>query len=317
MIRKYKPEGMLIHTPENKLAMANAASLERAMETGMILEECAQMCDSEMNLHLELGAIHGIIPREEALYCRPGEQLKDIAIITRVGKPVCFKISSIGQEDGRWVAYLSRREAQRECMDRYIADLTPGDIIRVKITHLESFGAFADIGCGISSLIPVDCLSVSRISHPRDRLICGSYCYAVIKSIDRTTGRLYLTQKELLGTWEENVALFSVGQTVAGTVRSVEDYGVFLELTPNLAGLAEPRDDRLLDRLTPGDTAAVYIKSILPERMKIKLVLIDAHAEPQSPAPIHYFIDCEHTSHLDRWRYSPPASSKLVETIFE
>lgn len=317
MIRTYKPEGMLIHAPENKLAMANAASLERAMEAGVILEECAQMCDSDMNLHLELGGIHGIIPREEALYCRPGEQLKDIAIITRVGKPVCFKISSIGQDGGRCVAYLSRRAAQRECMDRYISDLTPGDIIRVKITHLESFGAFADIGCGISSLIPVDCLSVSRISHPRDRLICGGYCYAVVKGIDRTTGRLYLTQKELLGTWEENAALFSVGQTVAGTVRSVEDYGVFLELTPNLAGLAEPRDDRLLDGLTPGDTAAVYIKSILPERMKIKLVLIDAHAEPQSPAPIRYFIDCERTAHLDRWRYSPPASSKLVETIFE
>lgn len=317
MIRTYKPEGMQIHTPENKLTISTLAGLERAMETGMILEECVQMCDSEMNLHLDLGGIEGIIPRDEALYSRPGEQVKDIAIITRVGKPVCFKITSIEQSGGRTLAYLSRRAAQRECMDRYIADLIPGDIIRTKITHLENFGAFTDIGCGISSLIPVDCLSVSRISHPRDRLICGSYCYAVIKSIDAISGRVYLTQKELLGTWEENAALFSVGQTVAGTVRSVEDYGVFLELTPNLAGLAEPRDDHLLNFLTPGDTAAVYIKSILPERMKVKLVLIDAHAEQQIPSPIRYFIDCERTTHIDVWRYSPHVSSKLVQTVFE
>ena len=42
----------------------------------------------------------------------------------------------------------------------------------------------------------------------------------------------------MLGTWAENAALFSPGQTVTGVVRSVEDYGIFVELTPNLAGLA-------------------------------------------------------------------------------
>lgn len=316
MTRKYKPEGMLIHTPENRLFLSSPAGLERAMETGAILEESALMCDSGMNLHLDLGGIEGIITREEAVFCRPGEQIKDIAVITRVGKPVCFKITSIGIENDKPTAHLSRRAAQSECARNYISDLIPGDIIRVKITHFESFGAFADIGCGISSLIPVDCLSVSRISHPRDRLPCGGYAYAVVKSIDPDTGRLYLSQKELLGTWEENAALFSVGQTVAGTVRSIESYGVFLELTPNLAGLAEPRGDILAEDLNPGDTAAVYIKSIIPERMKVKLVLIDAHTQPQPPAPIKYFIDCEKTQHIDAWRYSPSCSQKIVETVF-
>ena len=316
MTRKYKPEGMLIHTPENRLFLNSVAGLERAMMTGSILEEYALMCDSGMNLHLDLGGIEGIMPREETVWCRPGEQIKDIAVITRVGKPVCFKITSLDTVEGRTVARLSRRDAQRECAMNYLADLMPGDIIRVKITHLESFGAFADVGCGISALMPVDSLSVSRISHPRDRLSCGGYAYAVIKTVDHESGRLYLTQKELLGTWAENAALFSVGQTVAGTVRSIENYGIFLELTPNLAGLAEPRGELNGDELKIGDTAAVYIKSILPERMKVKLVLIDAHTSPQPPAPIKYFIDCERTSHIDVWRYSPPGAAKVIETLF-
>lgn len=54
-------------------------------------------------------------------------------------------------------------------------------------------------------------------------------------------GRVSLSHKELLGTWEENAALFSPGETVSATVRSVESYGIFVELTPNLAGLAEPK----------------------------------------------------------------------------
>ena len=314
MYPKYKPEGSLIHTPENRNYTSSLAGLERAMLNGTVLEETALLCDSEMNLHFDLGGITGILPREECLYCRPGEGDKDIAVITRVGKPVCFRVIGIERESGVPVAYLSRRRVQRDCLREYLSTLIAGDIIRVKITHLEPFGAFADVGCGISALIPVDALSVSRISHPRDRLCCGNFVYAVVKSNDPTTGRLFLTLKELLGTWEENAALFTPGQTVAGTVRSIESYGIFIELMPNLAGLAELRPD--CRDVEIGDTAAVFIKSIIPERMKVKLILIDTHQNIGEIAPLKHFIDCESTTHIDRWRYSPECSMRVIETVF-
>lgn len=47
-------------------------------------------------------------------------------------------------------------------------------------------------------------------------------------------GRIVLTLRELLGTWSENAACFAPGETVVGIVRSVEDYGVFIEIAPNL-----------------------------------------------------------------------------------
>ena len=314
---KYKPEGMTIHTPENRAFTSSLAGIERAMTCGAILEETALLCDGEMRLHFDLGGITGIMPREEAVLCRSGETLKDIAILTRVGKPVCFRVTSLGHENGRPVAFLSRREAQRECILNYLNDLIPGDVIKVRVTHLEGFGAFADVGCGVSALLPVDSLSVSRISHPRDRLTCGSYIYAVIKSIDPQNGRFSLSQKELLGTWEENAALYSVGQTVAGVIRSIESYGVFVELTPNLAGLAELRQDLRQENIHAGDCAAVFIKSILPERMKIKLILIDTVQGRSDPQGIRYFTDCERTLHIDRWVYSPRESLRLVESVFE
>lgn len=314
MFPKYKPEGTLIHTPENRSYTSSLAGLERAMISGAVLEETALLCDSDMNLHFDLGGITGILPREECVFCRPGESNKDIAVITRVGKPVCFRVVGIEKESGVPVAYLSRRRVQRDCLREYLSSLIPGDVIRVKITHLEPFGAFADVGCGISALLPVDSLSVSRIAHPRDRLCCGNFVYAVVKSIDPETGRLFLTQKELLGTWEENAALFTPGQTVAGTVRSIETYGIFIELTPNLAGLAELRPDNRDVEI--GDTAAVFIKSIIPERMKVKLILIDTHQNIGEIAPMRYFIDCEKTSHIDHWRYSPEMSNRVIETVF-
>lgn len=315
---QYRPEGSLISTPKNIELISSPTGLEYAMTHGLILEGIATMCDERLDLHVELGGCTGIIDRDEMMFCRGGETIKDIAILTRVGKPVCFKVIGIDERDGRIIPRLSRREAQRECYYRFLSMLRPGDIIPARVTHLESFGAFVDIGCGLASLLSVDCISVSRIAHPRDRLACGMDIMTVIKSNDPETGRIYVTHRELLGTWEQNAAQFSTGQTVAGIIRSIEQYGVFVELTPNLAGLAELREGKPpCGELEPGQRAAVYIKNIIPQRMKIKLVLIDTHRASALPSRPEYFIDTAKLEHIDHWRYSPDGCSRVIETVFD
>ncbi len=306
----YLPEGSLIDTDANILYTSSLRMLERAMRQGRILEAVATVCDcTDMSLHVDLGFARGIIPKEEALFSPGGG--KDIAVITRVGKPVCFKVLKIQDTRGKPTAILSRRAAQEECTEQFIKKLTPGDIIPAAVTHLDPFGAFVDIGCGIISLICVDCISVSRIFHPSDRLYAGQKIMSVVKSIDRDTGRIYMTLRELLGTWEENAAAFSPCSTVSGIVRSIEDYGIFVELTPNLAGLAELREN-----VSPGDACSVYIKNIIPERMKIKLVLIDSHMATKK-MPLQYYIDTTQIQHMSYWRYSPKECSKIIETYFD
>lgn len=312
---KYLPEGMLSGTPENIELLSSVAGLEKAIAVGKILEAPAVLCDGALRLTVDLGGgMKGIIPREEVAYTGSGE-VKEVAILSRVGKPVCFKVTSIERDSrGQLFAMLSRRAAMEECLREHLLQKIPGDIVPARVTHLEPFGAFVDIGCGVISLLSIDCISVSRISHPSDRFLPGCYIRVAIRSIDNESGRICVTHKELLGSWEENAALFSPGETVTGIIRSVEEYGVFVELTPNLAGLAEARDG-----LRPGQVAAVYVKSILPERMKIKLVIIDAydHTAPgekkkQLPA---YFLP-EDVEHLDIWRYSPPGCGRQIRTDF-
>ncbi|MBR7112370.1 MAG: S1 RNA-binding domain-containing protein [Clostridia bacterium] len=317
MTTRFKPEGTLYKTKENKEALKNPQGLEHACRTGQILEAPVLLCDSEMRLHVDLGCMRGIIERSEALYCRPGETLKDIAIITRVGKTVAFRILGFQEEGNERVAMLSRRAVQEECVSEFLASLFPGDIIPARVTHLENYGAFVDVGCGVSSLLSIDCISVSRISHPRDRLVSGMPLHVIIKSIDKELSRIFVTLKELLGTWEENAASFEPGQTVVGRVRSIESYGIFVELAPNLAGLAELRGSGNTPiRCAVNDTAAVFIKSILPERMKVKLVIIDSYPSTEEPMPLRYYIDPEKTRHIDYWEYSPACSTRLVETVF-
>ena len=148
----YLPEGSLIDTDANILYTSSLRMLEKAMRQGRILEAVATVCDcTDMSLHVDLGFAQGIIPKEEALYSPEGG--KDIAVITRVGKPVCFKVLKIQDTRGKPTAILSRRAAQEECSQQFIKKLTPGDIIPAAVTHLDPFGAFVDIGCGIVCLI--------------------------------------------------------------------------------------------------------------------------------------------------------------------
>lgn len=305
----FRPEGLRIDTQENKEILQNPANIIEACRRQQIVEARATLCDSDHNLWVDLGCMKGVIPHVEgAIGIREGT-VRDIAIISRVNKPVSFIITGFETDaKGRQVAVLSRRALQERCKREYIMSLKSGDVIPAKVTHLEPFGAFTDIGCGLPSLIPIDAISVSRISHPRDRFCPGMDIKAVVKSIE-PNGRVSLTHKELLGTWSENAQQFRQGETVAGIVRSVEDYGIFIELTPNLAGLAEPREG-----VYTGQHASVYIKSLIPEKMKVKLIIIDSFNADYTLEKPKYFFDGDH---MDIFKYSPDCCHKEVVTIFE
>ena len=302
------PEGGLIDAVENQAVISDPQRLERACAEGTILEARVSMCDSSHNMWVSLPCMQAMIPREEGAVGIAEGELRDIALIARVGKPVCFRVLRIDTlEDGRKLAVLSRRAVQEECHRNFIDALEPGDIIDARVTHLEPFGAFVDIGCGIASMIPIDAISVSRIVHPSDRFTVGQEIRVIVKG--RQGKRICLSHKELLGTWEENAALFHAGETTTGIVRSVEKYGVFIELMPNLAGLAELRQ-----HVEAGQRISVYIKALIPEKLKVKLILVDVCDDTAPSGALKYFYTGDH---IDKWIYTPENSGKYIETVFD
>ena len=303
----FYPEGILFNSLENQKMMMSLSNLIEAKNNKKILEAKAILCDSNHNLKIDLGCIYGVIPRLDGAIGIQEGVVRDIAVISKVNNPVCFIISEIKKDNnGKDFAVLSRRSAQEICIKNYIQNLKVGDVIPAKVTHLEPFGAFVDIGCGIISFLPIDTISVSRILHPKERFYVGLNIKVIVKSIEEH--RINLTHKELLGTWEENAKLFSIGETVSGIIRSVESYGVFVELTPNLTGLAENKTG-----IRNGQQASVYIKNIIPEKMKIKLIIIDTFDSKIMPKDPVYFYK---KNHMDSFLYSPVYCNKIIETKF-
>ncbi len=94
----------------------------------------------------------------------------------------------------------------------------------------------------------------------------------MVKDIDTQNNRISFTYKELLGTWEENIKDFNQGTVVKGIAKETEKSknGIFVELTPNLVGLAEYKEN-----IKYGQNVNVYIKKIIPEKKKVKLIIYD------------------------------------------
>nr|WP_326184558.1 S1 RNA-binding domain-containing protein [uncultured Oscillibacter sp.] len=300
----FPPEGLRPAT------VYTLSDLKAAAGSGAILEGTVQRCDTSHTLHFSLNGIAAQMPRQEVTASWISGASRDIAVLSRVGKQTCFTVTDV-RADGRGapVALLSRRVAQEKAMDYFLEHLEPGTVLTCRVTRLEPFGAFVDIGCGIVAMLPIEHISVSRISHPKERFREGQKILAAVWSIDRENRRVTLTHRELLGTWMENASRFAPGETVRGTVRSVKEYGSFIELAPNLSGLADTKAG-----LLPGDGVSVFIKSIRPERMKVKLQVIEKLPPDDGRSPLQYQIT---DGKLDRWVYSPPNYEKPpVETDF-
>ena len=306
MNTRFLPEGRFLYTAENQKVCTSRRSLLRAMNDEQILEGRALLCGTEHNLIVQVGPFTGIIPREEAALGIAEGTTRDIAILSRVGKPVCFTISAVEGSERSTTLLLSRRRAQQLALEHMLSRWQPGDIILATVTHMESFGAFVDIGCGIPSMIGIENLSVSRIPHPDCRFTSGQNILALVTGIDHSLSRVTLSHKELLGTWMENAASLEAGMTVPGYVRSIKEYGMFVELFPNLSGLAEPKEG-----LREGDRVSVYIKSIFRDRHKIKLRILERLPPEETPPPFSYFPV---SSPLYDWDYhgkSEPGSNTL------
>ena len=151
-------------------------------------------------------------------------------------------------------------------------DLKEGQKVDGIVKNIKPYGAFVEIGGGIVGLIHIEDLSVARIQTPYERLKVGQKAQVMVKSINRKQGKITLSYKELLGTWEENVKNFKEGMTVKGIVRETEknQNGIFVELTPNLVGMTE-----YTEGLQYGQDVDVYIRKIDYDKKKVKLAVIN------------------------------------------
>lgn len=263
---KFIPEGW-----NDEVNSISNSDVFNYINTQEVLQGRVESCDENYNLHIQLAdGTKAIMPREEIEAINLGENglPKEKICTGKINKFVQFKVKDIKEDNS---IIISRKQVQEDALNWVKDDLKVGQTVNGIVKNIRPYGVFVEIGGGVVGLAHIEDLSVARIKSPYERVKIGQKLNIMVKSIDKDQGKVILSYKEMLGTWEENIKEFQEGDKVRGIIRETEKNknGIFVELTPNLVGMAEYQED-----LEYGQEVEVFIKKIVPEKQKIKLLIV-------------------------------------------
>ncbi len=251
-----------------KLTLEN---LKNIKETQQVLDMYIEDVDENLNMIGKVGKdVRAMIPRDEASSVVGDDGLvEERFIINKKGKvlPVCIK--EIIENDGAVELVMSKKILELKVRKWMYMHLKPGVKLRGIVVGLKDYGAFVDVGGGVTGILKLQDMSDSVLTNASDMFKLGQRIEVVVKKYDRDTGRIELSYKELLGSFEENVKEFKEGDIVEGIVRNRIKSGVFVELKPNVVGIAEH-----VNGIENNQKVLVSIKKINLEKKKIKLIII-------------------------------------------
>ena len=186
------PEGWI----ENK-ENYHLSDIRTAYTEGKILQGFVEKCDSEYNLHINLGNnITGIVPKNEIDFFSFDKNgfTKSNICKNKEHTFIQFKIKEILNDNQ---ILLSRKEASKDTLKWFIENLDKGMVIRGIVKNIRKYGVFVEIGAGVVGLLHIEDISVSRIKSPEERFKVKQKIDVVIKEIDKANNRIVLSYKEL------------------------------------------------------------------------------------------------------------------------
>lgn len=257
---------------KNKKKEYTIKELEKMKDTAQVIDMYIEDIDENFNMLGIIGNnIKATIPRQEASSIVGDDGLvEERHIINKKNKviPVCIK-EIIKNNDDTFELIMSKRMLEIKVRKWMYMHLKPGMKLKGVVVSTTEYAAFIDIGGGVTGILKVQDMSDSKLQNASDMFRVSQRIEVVVKKYDRDTGRIELSYKELLGSFEENIKKYHEGDIVDGIVRNRIKTGIFVELQPNLVGLAEH-----INGIEYGQKVLVSIKKIIPEKKKIKLIII-------------------------------------------
>ncbi len=135
---------------------------------------------------------------------------------------------------------------------------------------LSHIGAFIKLSGDQVGILYKEEISNVRIANPRDKVKVGDRITVLVKKCDKDTGKLVFSLKDIDYSWQKYSSEICEGTTIVGIVRNKYKTGLFVEIMPNILGLANYKTG-----VSYGDRVEVLIKKVFPDAHKIKLEILD------------------------------------------
>lgn len=231
-------------------------------------------------LMVRINSVSGFLPVSQLApshYPRveDGDKNKILSVLRGyVGQDFAVRIIT-AEPDGEKLIVSERAVMEDELMQK-ISKLAIGQVVEGEVTGVVDFGAFVKFDDQLEGLVHISELAWQRIEDPKDIVKVGGRVKAQIIAIDND--RISLSLKRLQkDPWEDAVKKYSVGQVVKGKVLKLAPFGAFVELDPDIHGLAhlgELSEEKIEDPaavLKEGEEREFKIISIEPQEHRLGL----------------------------------------------
>jgi small subunit ribosomal protein S1 len=164
-----------------------------------------------------------------------------------------------------------------------------GKLVHGKVMSLTDYGAFVELEPGVEGLIHVSEMSwTKKVKHPSKMLEMAQEVACQVLEVDTANKRISLGMKQLEpDPWSVFTNTYKPGDKIAGKVRSITDYGVFVGIEEGVDGMVHKTDlswtvkiNNPADVYEKGDDVEAIILSINHDEKKVSLGVRQLHDDP-------------------------------------
>jgi small subunit ribosomal protein S1 len=262
----------------------------QTLEEGMVVTGTIKNL-TEYGAFVDLGGIDGLLHITDMSWGRvahPGEVFK-------VGDEVTVKVLKYNPETER--VSLGLKQTQEDPWNHVDEAYPVGKRVRGKVMSLTEYGAFVELEPGVEGLIHVSEMSwTKKVKHPSKMLEIGSEIECQVLEVDARSKRISLGLKQLEpDPWTLFTEKYKPGDKIAGKVRSITDYGVFVGIEDGVDGMVHKTDlswtakiNNPADLYNKGDDVEAIILSINHDEKKVSLGVKQLWDDPWAGAMDKY-----------------------------
>lgn len=209
----------------------------KVLEEGVILEGTVKNI-TDYGAFIDLGGIDGLLHITDMAWGR----LQHPSEVLKVGDKV--KVVVLKYDAERERVSLGMKQIMPDPWTKVAEGYPPGTRIKGKVVSVTDYGAFVEIEKGVEGLIHVSEMSWSkRAVHPSKVVNPGDMVEVQVLGVDEANRRISLGLKQTeANPWEELGLKHPIGSQVKGKVKSITDFGVFVEIEPGIDGLVHISD---------------------------------------------------------------------------
>lgn len=219
---------------------------------------------------VDLGGIDGLLHITDMAWRR----IRHPSEIVNVGDEVEVKILKFDQEKVR--VSLGLKQLGDDPWKNLAGKFPIGTQRMGTVTNVTDYGCFVELEEGVEGLVHMSEMDwTNRNVQPSKLVQSGDRVEIMVLDIDADRRRISLGMKQCkLNPWEEFLALHKKGDRISGVIKSITDFGIFIELPGNIDGLVHVSD---ISWSEPGESAIRNFKK--GDEVEAMVLLVDAERE--------------------------------------